>query len=252
MRPSALVHLVRAAQANADRGFADVALCELGPIYTDPTETGQQTVAAGVMRDGGQRHWAGAETRDVFTVKAHALAALEAAGAPVDRLQVRAPARSWWHPGRSGALMLGPKTMLAEFGELHPRVLRALDVTGPLWGFEVFLDVVAAPKDKPTRAKPPFHASEFMPLTRDFAFIADAETSAQDFVKAAAGADKALISDVSVFDVFAGESLGVGKKSLALQVTLQPRDATLDDKAIEAVSAKIIAAVQKVGGVLRR
>ncbi len=251
MRPSALVHLVLAVQKNADRGFGDVALFEVGPIYQSADENGQSMAAAGVLRSSGARHWAGATQPDVFTAKAHALAALETAGAPVDKLQLSAPARGWWHPGRSGALRLGPKALLAEFGELHPRVLRALDVDGPILAFEVFLDAVPAPKSKPSKAKPPLELSEFMPLRRDFAFITDAATPAGDLVKAAAGADKTLITDVAVFDVFEGESLGAGKKSVALEVVLQPREATLDDKAIEAVSAKIVKAVEKAGGSLR-
>ncbi len=257
MRPSALIHLTLAAQKNADRGFGDVAVFEVGPIYDAPDERGQRMVAAGVLRTAGTRHWTGASQLDVFDAKAHALAALAAIGAPVDALQIAAPARSWWHPGRSGALTLGPKTLMAEFGELHPGVLQALDVEGPVLAFEIDLDAVPAPKPKATRAKPPLNASDLMPLRRDFAFVVDADQPAGAIARAAAGADKALVADVVVFDVFDGDAahkaLGADKKSVAIEAVLQPSDATLDDAAIEAVSAKIIKAVEKAtGAVLRR
>ncbi len=256
MRPSALIHLTLAAQKNADRGFGDVAAFEVGPVYDAPDDQGQRMVAAGVLRTAGTRHWTGAADVDVFDAKAHALAALEAVGAPVDKLQVSAPARGWWHPGRSGALKLGPKTLVAEFGELHPSVLRDLDVEGPILAFEIDLDAVPAPKPKATRAKPPLVASDLMPLRRDFAFVVSADQPADAIARAAAGADKKLVADVVVFDVFEGEAahkaLGPDKKSVAIEAVLQPSDATLDDAAIEAVSAKIIKAVAKAtGGVLR-
>ncbi|MCG8441664.1 MAG: phenylalanine--tRNA ligase subunit beta [Caulobacterales bacterium] len=252
MRPSALIHLLLASQKNADRGFDGVAAFEVGPVYRGVEADEQESVAAGVRAPSGTRHWAGVRAPDVFDVKADALAALEAAGAPIGGVQIAAPAPGWWHPGRSGVIRLGPKTVLAEFGEVHPRVLRALDVDGPALAFEVFVDRIPKARAKGGKARPALEASELMPFTRDFAFVVDAETPADALMRAAAGAEKTLIADVAVFDVFQGASLGEGKKSIALEVTLQPREATLDDAAIEAVSQKIVAAVAKAtGGTLR-
>ena len=252
MRPSALIHLALSVQKNADRGSRDLTLFEVGPIYAGAEAADQETAAAGVRPAAAQRHWAGVRAADVFDVKADALAVLETAGAPTASLQTAATARSWWHPGRAGVLRLGPKNVLAEFGELHPRVLRALDVEGPLFAFEVFIDRIPASRAKGGKSRPALEASELMPLTRDFAFVVDTDTAADALVRAAASAEKALIADVSVFDLFEGASVGEGKKSVALEVTLQPRDATLDDAAIDAVSSKIVAAVTKAtGGTLR-
>lgn len=251
MRPSPLPHLLQASQRNADRGQLGAALMEVGPIYRTAAPDGQEWVAAGVRRPPAARHWQGAAETDVYDVKADALAALEAAGAPIANLQTAAPASVWWHPGRSGVLQLGPKVRLAEFGELHPSVLKALDVDGPVYGFEVYLDAIPAPRAK-GRSKGALEASDLMPVTRDFAFVVDADKTAGELIRAAAGADKALIDDVSVFDVFEGASLGEGKKSIAIEVRLQPRDATLDEKALEAVSKKIVAAVAKATGAVLR
>ncbi len=252
MRPSALIHLLIAAQKNADRGFPGAALFEVGPIYLGPGPDEQHRVAAGVRAGGLARHWTGARQPDVFDVKADALAVLHAAGVSVENLQTAAPARDWWHPGRSGVLQMGPKLKLAEFGEVHPRVLRALDVDGPVVAFEADLSLIPEPRAKAGAARPAFRAPDLMPLTRDFAFIVDEDTPAADLVKAAKGAEKALIVCVDVFDVFEGEAVGAGKKSVAIEVTLQPTEKTLDDKAIEAVSDKVVAAVAKAtGGELR-
>ncbi len=252
MRPTALVHLLLAAQKNADKGWPDAALFEVGPIYLGVEPDDQKMVAAGVRRSRPQRHWAGARTADVFDVKADALAALDAVGAPTANLQVAPTDNGWWHPGRSGRLQLGPKLVLAEFGDIHPRVLKAFDVDGPILAFEVRLDAAPEPRAKATKSKPAFEALELMPVRRDFAFVVDADTAAGDLVKAAAGADKQLVADVAVFDVFEGASIGAGRKSIAIEVTLQPRTETLDDKALDAVSSKIVAAVAKAtGGSLR-
>jgi phenylalanyl-tRNA synthetase beta chain len=251
MRPSALPHLLTALQKNADRGFPDGAVFEVGPVYRSVEPEGQETVAAGVRATRPRRSWTGDAASDLYAAKADALAALASAGAPADKLQA-ADASPWWTPGRSGRLQLGPKLVLAEFGEVHPRVLKALDVDGPIVGFEVYLDRVPTPRARPTKAKPAYTAAELMPVRRDFAFVVDQAVRAGDLVRAAEGADKALVVGVGVFDVYEGEGVAPGKKSIAIEVTLQPREATLDEKALESVSSRIIAAVQKAtGGTLR-
>ena len=253
MRPSILANLATAAKRNADRGLADVALFEVGPAWRDDTPEGQDTVAAG-LRHGGTtpRHWAmPVRPVDAFDAKADALAVLAAVGAPVENLQADRAAPGYYHPGRSGVLRLGPN-VLAQFGELHPSVLRGLDVDGPAVGFEVFLGRVPLPKSKVGRSRPPLDAPPFQPVSRDFAFVVAADLPADSVVRAAQAAEKALIADVTVFDVFEGEAVGAGRKSVAISVTLQPRQATLTDAEIDAVAAKIVANVAKrTGGVLR-
>ena len=257
MRPTPLPNLIAACGRNIDRGSADVALFEVGPSYSDPSPEGQRTVAAGVRRGrAGPRHWL-AEVRpaDVFDAKADCLAALEAAGAPVAKLQTESPAPPWYHPGRSAQLKLGPKTVLGHFGEIHPRVLQALDVAGPLVAFEVFLDALPRPKAKPSRTRSPLRTSEFQTVARDFAFVVDAAVPANKLVQAARGADKGLIAAVEVFDVYesAGEAaVPEGKKSIAISARIEPAERTLTEAEIQAVSDKIVAAVTKAtGGTLR-
>lgn len=252
MRPSALIHLLKAIQANADKGLEDPRLFEVGPIWLDDTPKGQKTVAAGVRFVEAGRHWTGTREADLFDAKADALAALEAAGAPVDSLQAAPEARAWWHPGRSGVLRLGPKNVLAEFGELHPGMLKALGIDGRVIGFEVVLDAIPQPKKQALKARAPLQRSELMPVRRDFAFLMDDTVAAQDVIRAAKGADKALVTDVQVFDLYRGKGVPEGKVSMALEVTLQPNEKTLTDKEIEAVAASIVAAVEKAtGGALR-
>ncbi|WP_119460847.1 phenylalanine--tRNA ligase subunit beta [Rhodospirillaceae bacterium SYSU D60014] len=254
MRPSILPNLLTAAARNATRGFPDVALFEVGPQYADETPEGQSLAASG-LRTGqtGPRHWqAPPRAVDAFDAKADAQAVLAACGAPVDNLQVTTDAPSWYHPGRSGVLRLGP-TVLACFGELHPRILRRLDLKGPVVAFEAVLDRVPLPRGKGGAARPLLQASPFQPVERDFAFVVDEGVPADKLIRAAKGADKALIAAVGVFDVYSGPNIGEGKKSIALSVTLQPTAQTLTDAEIEAVSAKIVAAVAKAtGGELRR
>ncbi|MEE8445922.1 MAG: phenylalanine--tRNA ligase subunit beta, partial [Alphaproteobacteria bacterium] len=183
--------------------------------------------------------------------KADALAVLGACGAPVENLRVTRDAPGWYHPGRSGALGLGPN-VLALFGEIHPGVLDAMGLAGPVAGFEVFLHRIPQPRARSGKTRPPLNASPFQPLGRDFAFVVDADVPADSLVRAARGADKALIGQVGVFDVYQGKGVGEGKKSIAIAVTLQPRERTLTDQDIEKVSAAIVAAVAKqTGGVLR-
>jgi phenylalanyl-tRNA synthetase beta chain len=184
-------------------------------------------------------------------VKEDAVAALAALGIDQSSLTATREAPSWFHPGRSGALKLGPKSVLAVFGEFHPDLLAGLRIDPPLAGFELYLDALPASRRKGT-AKPALEASDLQPVRRDFAFLLDREVAAGDVVRAASSADRALISETRVFDVFTGQGVPEGKKSLAIEVTLQPREKTLTDAEIEAVAAKIVAAVQKAtGGELR-
>ncbi len=252
MRPSILGNLLLAAGRNADRGFADLGLFELGPAYRDASPDGQLLVAAGVRHGNAHpSHWSGsARAADALDAKADALAALDAAGAPTANLQVSRDAPAWYHPGRSGGLRLG-KNVLAWFGEIHPGVLRKLDVRGPAIGFEVFLDALPDRKDK-SAARPPLHLSALQPVRRDFAFLVDSDIEAGNLIRAARGAERELISGVELFDVYEGKNIEDGKKSLAIQVTLQPVEATLTDEEIDAIAAKIVAAVEKAtGGSLR-
>ncbi|HWA00491.1 MAG TPA: phenylalanine--tRNA ligase subunit beta [Caulobacterales bacterium] len=251
MRPSALPNLLVAAQKNADRGHDDARLFEAGPVYRDDSETGQARTVAAVWRARPQRHWKAAPQPDLYDMKHDVLAVLEALGAPTAGLQTNDTVPAWWRPGRAGALVLGAKP-LAWFGEIHPRVLAALDVEAPALAFEILLDALPPPRAKAGRSKPPLEKLDLMPLSRDFAFIVDDGVKASDVVRAALGAEKPLIADVALFDVYRGERMPAGKKSLAIEVTLQPREKTLTDAEIEAVSAKIVAAVGKAtGGTLR-
>ncbi|HET8727888.1 MAG TPA: phenylalanine--tRNA ligase subunit beta, partial [Alphaproteobacteria bacterium] len=217
MRPSVLPNLIQAAGRNADRGYADAALFEVGPVYRDAEPTGQDLVATGI-RSGrtGPRHWAEAPRAvDAFDAKTDALAVLEAAGAPVANLQVTTDAPDWYHPGRSGVLRLGAN-VLAVFGEIHPAVLSTLDVAGPVAAFEVWLDRVPQPKKKTGPARPLLKLSPFQPVERDFAFLVDADVAADRVVRAARSADKALITDIVVFDDYRGQGVPEGRKSLAV------------------------------------
>jgi phenylalanyl-tRNA synthetase beta chain len=251
MRPTALPQLLAAAQANANRGFDDARLFEAGPAYANTNEGGQLRTVCAVWHARPPRHWRAAPQPDIFDIKRDLMIVLEALGAPVASLQTASDAPAHWRPGRTGALKLGPK-VIAYYGEIHPRALKAIGVEAPALAFEIFLDALPAPRAKGSRAKPPLEKLELQPLTRDFAFVVDDGVSAQDVVRAAIGADKQLITDVSLFDVYRGERMSPGKKSLAIEVTLQPRDKTLTDADIEAASAKIVTAVVKAtGGTLR-
>jgi len=251
MRPSLLPGLVAAIRRNADRGFPDSALFELGPLYRDDTPQGQGLAAAG-LRAGrsGPKHWREpALAVDLYQVKADALAAIAAMAAPADNVQVSADPPAWYHPGRAGVLRLGPK-MLGAFGELHPAVIEALDAKPPLAAFEVFLDAVSEPRAG--RAKPPLQLSVFQPIERDFAFIVDRELPAETLLRAARGVDRKLVAEIRLFDVYEGAGLPQGKKSLAITVVLQPQERTLTDSEIEAFSERLVAHVEKAtGGQLR-
>ncbi|MCG8272352.1 phenylalanine--tRNA ligase subunit beta [Aquamicrobium sp. NLF2-7] len=258
MRPSLLPGLIAAAQRNADRGMGDVALFEVSGTYEGDTPEKQRRVAAGIRRgtaklEGSGRYWSGnAAPVGVYDAKADAIAALEACGAPVDRLQIEAAAPGWYHPGRSGVIKLGPKVVLGHFGEFHPKVLEALDASGPLAGFEVFVDAVPEAKAKPTRTKPKLELSAFQAVKRDFAFVVEKAVEAGSLVKAALVADRKLVTDVNVFDIFEGASLGEGKKSIAIEVTIQPVEKTLTEEDFEALAGRIVENVKKqTGGALR-
>jgi phenylalanyl-tRNA synthetase beta chain len=258
MRPSLIPGLVAAAQKNADRGFGDVALFEVGQTFRGDRPEDQFTAASGVRRalakaNGPGRHWSTkAGEVDAFDVKADALAVLAAAGAPTQALQVVPGAPAWFHPGRSGTIQIGPQNVLGHFGELHPRALEGLDADGPLAAFEVILERIPEPKARATRVKPALELSPLQPVERDFAFVVDRAAKAGDIVRAAQNVDRKLITDVTVFDVYEGQGIEPGKKSIAIAVTLQPRERTMTDPEIEALAQKIVAEVAKrTGGVLR-
>ncbi len=262
MRPSLLPGLLVAAQRNADRGFGDVAIFEVSGTYESDTPEGQRRVAGGIRRGtasltGAGRMWSnaskgGGKPVDVFDAKADALAVLEACGLPMGNVQIEAGAPAWYHPGRSGTIKAGPKVILGYFGEFHPKTLEALDVSGALCGFEVFVDALPEPKKKATRTKPALDLSPFQMVKRDFAFVVDKTVEAGAIIKAAGSADRKLITAVNVFDVFEGASVGEGRKSVAIEVLIQPVDKTLTDDDFEALTKKIVGNVEKTtGGSLR-
>ncbi len=253
MRPNVLPSLIAAAQRNAARGLVPSHLFEVGPQFNGTGETEQPFVAAGLRAGLSPRQWSGAPlVPDAFSAKADALALIEALGGPAANLSVWTDAPSWYHPGRSGQLKLGPKAVIARFGELHPRVLSAMDLKAPAAAFEVFIDAIPLPKAKATKTKPPLVLSDYPAVERDFAFLLETRVAAADVVKAALGADKVLIEKVEVFDLYEGKGMPEGKKSLAIAVRLQPKDRTLTESEIDAVGQKVVAAVVKAtGGTLR-
>ncbi|MCR6500651.1 phenylalanine--tRNA ligase subunit beta [Shinella sp. CPCC 101442] len=262
MRPSLLPGLLAAAQRNADKGYGDVALFEVSGTYENDRAEGQRRVAGGVRRGtaslaGAGRLWSnaakgGGKPVDVYDAKADALAVIEACGLPMGNVQIEPGAPAWYHPGRSGTIKMGPKIVLGYFGEFHPKALGALDVSGALAGFEIFVDAMPDPKKKATRTKPALDLSSLQAVKRDFAFVVDKTVEAGAIVRAATGADRKLISAVNVFDVFEGASVGEGKKSVAIEVVIQPTDKTLTDEDFEALTAKIVGNVMKTtGGALR-
>lgn len=252
MRPTPLGNLISAAARNADRGYADVALFEVGPQFETASPEGQKTVAAGIRAGVAvPRNWAGpSRSVDAFDAKADVLAVLETIGAPVDKAQLTLDAPAYYHPGRSAVLRLGP-TILAQFGEIHPSVLKGLDAKGPLVAFEIFLDTIPLPRTR-TLTRPLLKPAAFQPLTRDFAFLVDAAVATEKLTRAARAADKALIIDAQVFDIYVGKGVEDGKKSVALSITLQPAQAALTEQQIQAIADKVVANVSKqTGGVLR-
>ncbi len=252
MRPGLLPGLLRAAARNQARGFADCALFEVGHAFQggEPEEQHMQIAGILVGKTGPKDLRGESRAVDVYDAKADAEAVLAAIGAPA-KVQILRGGDAWWHPGRHGRICLGPKKTLGIFGEIHPKVLKEMDVKGPVVAFTLFPGEAPLPR-KTATTRAALHATDLQAVERDFAFVVDAEVEALTLVNAAAGADKALISDVRVFDEFIGGALGEGKKSLAVTVRLQPTEATLKDAEIEAVSAKIVEKVSKAtGGVLR-
>ena len=252
MRPSILPTLIEAAGRNAKRGFADVALFEIGPIFSGDEPKDQRTAITGIIAPHPPRRWDGVAGDDLFAIKGDLMALLEDIGAPTANLQVaQGSASPWWRPGQSARLQLGPKAVLAEFGAVHPAVLKALDVDGPVYGFEIWLEALPEPRRRAIKTKPALELSPFMPLSRDFAFVVDAKVAAGDLVRAVQGADKALITSARVFDVYTGAGVPEGAKSLAVEVAIQPKDHTLADAEIEALLGKIVTAAAAVGAKLR-
>lgn len=251
MRPSLLPNLIDATQRNYDRDQQNICLFEVGKQFSDVTPEGEQQIVAGV-RSGktAPKHWAQAPRDvDIFDAKADAFMALEACGIDGEQLQIIFPGPSWYHPGRSGYFVLGPKNHLAAFGEIHPKVLAAMDIDPKIVGFEVYLNSIPLPK---SRANKPLEISPYQPVERDFAFIVDAIVSARDVMQAAQKADRQLITNVNLFDVYEGQGIAQGKKSLALSVQIEPKEGTLTDIQLAELSEKIIASVKKLtGGELR-
>jgi phenylalanyl-tRNA synthetase beta chain len=247
MRPSILPNLIEAAARNARQGFADAAIFEVGPTFKGDEPADQLTVVAALVAPHPARRWDGAGEDPLFALKADLMALLDEMGAPPLQV-VQGQASPWWHPGRSARLQLGPKNVIAEFGELHPRVLKDLDAEGPMLAFELDLGAIPEPKKKPTKTKAALTLSAFMPLTRDFAFLVDEATPAGEVVRPILAADKALIAEARVFDVYQGKGVPEGSKSVAVEVTVQPTEKTLTDAEIEALSARIVAAAEKAVG----
>jgi len=250
MRPSLLPGLLGAAQRNIDRGADGVRLFEIGRRYlADGERATLGLVLAGEKRARG---WASgkAQSFDAFDAKAEALALLEAAGAPVENLQVFGEAGAHYHPGQSGTLRLGPKTMLASFGMLHPATAKAFDLSGPVAVAEVFLDAVPS-KRTSGHMRAPFTPPALQSVRRDFAFLLPTDTPAESLVRAVKGADKALITGIRLFDSFTGTGVPEGHKSLAIEVVLQPNEKSFTEDELSAVAAKIVAAAVKIGATLR-
>ncbi|KEC57366.1 phenylalanine--tRNA ligase subunit beta [Bartonella rochalimae] len=258
MRPSLLPGLLVAAQRNIDRGFSDFALFEVSNIYEGDTPDKQRNVASGIRCgtekfEGGGRFWTGnAKAVDVFDAKADAFAVLEACGMDSNKVQIEIGAPHWYHPGCSGVIKLGPKVILGFFGIFHPTTLEKLGVSGPICGFEIFLDRIPEPKKKVTKIRPSLSLSPFQRVRRDFAFVVDKEVAASLIIRAVSGADKKLIHSVQVFDLFEDPSLGHDKKSVAIEVTIQPMERTLTDEDLERLTLKIIENVAKTTGAYLR
>jgi phenylalanyl-tRNA synthetase beta chain len=251
LRPTPLSSLLAAGARNAARGFSNLALFEIGPGFVSGAPGGQHAIAAGLRTGAALRDWSkSTHDADAFDVKADMLAALEAVTGSAMSAPVTRGAPGWYHPGRSGVIALG-KTVIAQFGELHPRVAAAFDLKGPAVGFEIFLDALPEPKQK-GKARPLFSPSPFQAIERDFAFVVKREVAAGDIVKAVKLAERNLIEAVNVFDVYEGKGIPDGMKSVAISVRIQPRDKTLTDGEIEAVATAIVTQVAKATGATLR
>ena len=250
MRPSLIPGLVAAAERNARRGLSDIALFEVGQIFLGSGENDQRIAAAAVRRgrakaDSEGRQWSGGGLVDVFDAKRDAMTLLSALEVNTHAVQVVPGGPPFLHPGRAAILRFGPKTVLGWFGQLHPSVCEALDAEGPIVAFEITLDAIPAPKAKPTKTKPKLVRSDFMPVERDLAFVVGETVGAADIVKAAESADRGLVARVGVFDVYRGQGLPEGAKSIAIRVTLQPRERTLTEAEIDAAVSRIVAEVSR-------
>jgi phenylalanyl-tRNA synthetase beta chain len=257
MRPSLIPGLVAAAERNARRAISDVALFEVGQVFLGSGENDQRIAAAAVRRgrakaDAEGRNWSGGGLVDVFDAKRDAMTLLSALGVNANAVQIVPGGPSFLHPGRAATLQFGPKTVVGWFGQLHPTACDALDAEGPIVAFEITLDAIPAPKTKPTKTKPKLIRSDFMPVERDLAFVVGESVAAADILKAAEGAERSLAARVGVFDVYRGEGVPEGAKSIAIHVTLQPRERTLTEPEIDAVVSKIVAEVsRRTGATLR-
>jgi phenylalanyl-tRNA synthetase beta chain len=256
MRPSLLPGLLSAAKRNLDRGAASVRLFEFGRRYLraeDGSSDERPSLAVVLAGQSTQRGWKSGKAAafDAFDAKVEALALLADAGAPVDNLQVMGEAGTQFHPGQSATLRLGPKTVLARFGMLHPATAKAFDLDGPVAVVELFLDRIPARKGPGAFARPHFAPPALQAVTRDFAFLVPLATPAGDLVRVIKGADKANIVSARLFDDFRGAGVPEGQKSLAIEVTLQPGDKSYDEAALKAIADKVVAAAAKLGGLLR-
>jgi phenylalanyl-tRNA synthetase beta chain len=250
LRPTPVATLAFAAARNAARGFADAGLFEIGPAFAEGAPDGQHLVAAGLRAGATPRSWvAPVRAFDAMDAKGDLWSALVALGVPMEALTVTPEAPGFYHPGRSGTVRQGPKTVLGTFGELHPRLRAELDLPGTAVAFELFLDAIGEPKRR-RKAAPDLPA--YQPVRRDFAFVVDEGVSADAVLRAARGAERALIAGVTLFDVYAGDKLAAGKKSIAVEVTFQPRERTLTDAEIETAAQKVVAAVGKATGAVLR
>ncbi len=251
MRPSALPGLIQAVGRNARRGFPGAALFEIGPVFAGDEPGDQKTVVAAVLQPMSGRRWNGGADEDLYAVKGDLLALLGELGAPASLAVGQDQPGAWWRPGRSASLRLG-KVAVATFGEVHPATLAAMDVDGPILAFEMVLDLIPEPKRGKAKTKPALKLSPLMPLTRDFAFVVDGAVAGGDLERALMGVDRQLVSAARVFDVYAGPGVPEGRKSVAVEVTIQPRERTLADAEIEALSRKLVAAAEKATGATLR
>ncbi len=250
MRPKIMPHLIEAVKNNLARGVKDIALFELGAVFEDTTPAGQKTMISGVrVGNVAGTHWAQTKPVDVFDVKADLFALLDAAGINTAQLTITTGCDvPWLHPSRSGFVGLGPKNTLGVFAELHPALLKQFGVEVPLYAFTLFVSLLPAVKATKRKA---LTTSDFQSVTRDFAFVLDEKTAAADLLRAVQSAEKTLLRDVTIFDVYQGKGVADGKKSIALTVTLQADDRTLTEAEIEATSKAVIASAMKIGAVLR-
>ena len=254
MRPNLLPNLISAAGRNTDRGIKNIALFEAGNQFKSDIPEGQIYVVAGIRRgQNHDRHWQNRpEDVDVYDAKAYAIAILSSIGVNTDNAQIVAEAPSWYHPGRSGVIRLGPKNIMAYFGEIHPTILKKMNVKGPMVGFEIMIGNIPLPRSQSGNSRGPLKVSDYQSVERDFAFVVDKSMPAERLIKVVSSVNKKLIDNISIFDVYQGAGVDDDKKSIAINVKLQPFDKTMTDEEIEAFSKQVIDAVSgKIGGTLR-